>query len=710
MKKATCFILLISLLTVATTPAVQGEEDIPADVRCYQRDGESIQHLPPILFNNITYDVYLFAKNALDDPYGEVLFSNDLKSLNDHRITAIVVTANDRVVTDEATIFWVLLLARTGYLLHQTYQAEFDLTIPSDTGIQEEIEALRKNPWFVAAFAMQNLNALFDTRSGETTEAIRALLVSQAATPELANSFVQDLEENIKISRDVEQVLDSLIQTEKYANNRNIREWARIARYDFKDWQTFGAYIDTPQGRLSFANGLELLGLGVRLVILEDFQDERVEWLRSYSMLFSGSSGRLDPDQALALDIVLQEAASENNQRLGVVKDFIKENLVDMAVDMGKDTLVKEWAKYSWKTWGTRTTGHLAAGVGSSVLLGFTIANLLYGMDDVYNNFTTADRADELRERFHQGRMMLVEMDWEREPSFYDGELLEAFRVAYLLEALASSQVYRSAADGVNSSRSIKGLMDQITNDAWSESIKGLREMADQIEADADALLGHPMVIDYAVDLSLLRLDILPPLDNATLDAKILQQPGFLVLHPEETQAFVFDFQNTGNVAWTQAEDYALVNANDQPLGADMIQPLESDIPPGHIARWVITATAPAEIGWYSSQWQLELAGESIGEGATAQILVLPEGELDLDPASIINAWFEGLLKKINQELESAWHRLLAELEKWLQRELVEMLSKIESEMLQSCCGVNAIAPIALLAGVGAFRKRKKGA
>ena len=93
-------------------------------------------------------------------------------------------------------------------------------------------------------------------------------------------------------------------------------------------------------------------------------------------------------------------------------------------------------------TYGKRTTGHLVAGAASAVFLGFTLGNLIYGLDDLYNNFKAGERADEMRRRFRAERMQVQDRARSASGVTFDGELAARFRVAYMLESLAAAQVF----------------------------------------------------------------------------------------------------------------------------------------------------------------------------------------------------------------------------------------------------------------------------
>ena len=75
-------------------------------------------------------------------------------------------------------------------------------------------------------------------------------------------------------------------------------QFPKEIREAFNGWQRYTeqgrSYIDTGQGRIEFANGLEVLGLGVRMIWLTDLQQDRSKWLSAYVQNFHRGEAALD--------------------------------------------------------------------------------------------------------------------------------------------------------------------------------------------------------------------------------------------------------------------------------------------------------------------------------------------------------------------------------------------------------------------------------
>ena len=689
-------ILVISSLIIRSFIPAWGAaaQDHPPGVLEYVRPGENIHTIVPILYKDEFYDIYLISSNDFDDPYGHVLYENTPDAFAAQGITGVLVTRSDEIVTDEAVIRNILLIARTAFILHQTRRAYTDETIPVDDSLTERLKSLRTNPIFAAAFIEQNVKALFDKPSEEYAEAFRSMLTAQAGGVQKADEFIDDVVSAYDDAPTMEDAIDQVISLAKYSNDRDLRQLAKKARETFGHWQHQTNLVDTGDGLITAGNAFELASLGMRMIFLSDLELDRAGWLQYYSNT-AGKNGVGDQQDAASL--VIKEANNDWLRRGEIVRDFIKEKGVDLGVNIVKEEIARDLVQYAWKEFGKRNLGHLAAGAAYQVLLGFTIANLLYGMDDIYHNFTIADRSDQLRRNFRQSRLLILEKQWTENPSFYEGDVIEAYRTAYLLEALAAAQAYRSYADGVTSSRLILQIGDFFSGGEWTRAIDYFRESANSAERNAELYLGHPPVIEGAVALTFERLAAGPRNDRLDYDSLIVTYPEYLILEPGEVGTITIDIQNTGFLPWTAGGDFALVNTNQQTLGADPMQILSGEIPPGYISRWVISVQAPPQAGLYRTTWQLSSHGEPVGPEVTGLMAVVPNARTDLNPSLLFREWLDGLINDLQRQFSE-----------WLKMEMERQTREILVTLQRQLCGGTLLVPMTVILGTWVIRWKKR--
>lgn len=228
------------------------------------------------------------------------------------------------------------------------------------------------------------------------------------------------------------------------------------------------------------------------------------------------------------------------------------------------------------------------------------------------------------------------------------------------------------------------------------------------VEKNHSAPLTHLQTASWVAD----AMERAAILELATLDSAVTGAPDFLTLAPGETAELVFEIQNTGSVSWLPGQGYALINTNDESLGASPTQTLISEIPPGSIAHWVVPITAPDQIGLNWTEWQMAYDGEPFGDSASCLVAVVPEGDIEagIDIGALLAQWLEGLKQDIEDRFDQFLQDLADRFEEWLQRESERLLSELLESLSQQCCGAVILAPGAvLLVGWASARRRRKG-
>ena len=193
-------------------------------------------------------------------------------------------------------------------------------------------------------------------------------------------------------------------------------------------------------------------------------------------------------------------------------------------------------------------------------------------------------------------------------------------------------------------------------------------------------------------------------------DSTLINSGGFIVLQPGQTSDMIFDVQNTGSSTWMPRNDYVLLNTNGVSLGAYPVQVLINEIQPGEIAQWVVPVIAPPQIGLNRTEWQMAYDGDPFGAKASCLVAVVPEGEIDIDIAALLEQWLEELQKEIEDRFDQFLQDLADRFEEWLQQESERLLSELLESLSQQCCGAAMIAPgfLLLVVWTSGHRRRKR--
>ncbi|MCB0256953.1 MAG: hypothetical protein KDI55_24810 [Anaerolineae bacterium] len=560
------------LWIICLVVAIAGSRVVPAhgqggSIGDYVRPGERLVTLQPSLsYQGRLYTVHYFTTGSGGPDDSKFIYAASSRYFERNGITAVLVTVDGEPVTDEATMRRVLTLYRAAHYLSLAYLPP-NLGNVDDT-FADEFRSITRNPIFIE----QQIHALFSTRAEETSEALRGILTAQIPEPTNLESFGQEVRSLAETGSTVVDAVDLTLDAAKYSNDRAVRQVAGDIRDTFRSWHnvtTQGtSYVELAGEQIEFFNALDVLSLGMRLMWLSDLQRERAEWLGSYIQFATGEA-RLDDPQTSAVAVVQAEANEDWVQRSNIVLDFVRDKAVDLSLRVTAEVLTKKWVQWSWSTFGKRATGHLVAGAASAVLLGFTLGNLLYGLDDLYNNFQAGERADELRLRFRTARMQFQNQARSSPGDVFDGDLAEQFRVAYMLESLAAAQMYRYYADGVDATvrQGLTALFNPIAwfkGKEWREAAEQLRQMGIDGELRAEEDVGHPEFLDVAVAMALERLGL-----GASSPATVVDDndPAFSRLGPADFWQ-VWPQGYAGGAVWTYCETNKTVNSAQWSPGA----------------------------------------------------------------------------------------------------------------------------------------------
>lgn len=484
------------------------------------RPGERMVTLePPLRLDGKQYRLHYFATGDYASPATLLLTGGTGEMLTSRGITGLLLTADDQIVRDENEIRRVLLRYRAATILYEqatTQPLGFTDFYPFDE-LRSDLRLVTRNPLFV----LQIIPGAFETQEERRLEALRAILAVQLSPPaeiEQAGNVVLEFLENGQAST-VEQAVDLALESGRLSNSKEVRTAVAELKTWFKPFQRYTqqgrSYFEYNGKRIEFFNALTLVELALRMIWLNPYQTDRVALLENYQLAFAGDDVALPEPVARAAAVATAEADDASLQRAVILLDWIKESGTDLGTRLAAEEVGRRWVQWSWQEFGKRTVGHRVAGAASGVLLSLTLADLLYGFDDTYSKFVVAESSDELRLAFLDGRQQL-QAEARRDNEWYDGQLAGQFQAAYLLESAAAAHMLRSFGDGIQASvdRGVLSLVTPIswwnflTGDEYRSSAIGLIDIANGIEQEADALLGHPIIIDSFVDLIMNRLDL----------------------------------------------------------------------------------------------------------------------------------------------------------------------------------------------------------
>lgn len=512
-------LVAVAIALVATPTSHALAQSPPNILETYRLPAERVVTLQPELrYQGRLYQIHYFTRGAFSSPNATLIGTATPASIARNQITGLLITADGRVVVDEAEIRQVLRLYRAAYHLSQLATTDalgFTDFYPFDA-FRSDLKKITANPVFFS----QMLSSAFNTRAQKNAEALRAMLTAQRSPPADIAAFSAELNRRLKQGEAFADAFDLTLEAARFSNSREVRRIAGDVRATLESWTPI-----TGQGRSSIRlggrevelfNALNIAQLGINLIWIQELQADRLALLAAYPEAFPTGDAALDRNALLAVATVKAEAEDIQIRRGTLILEFVQDRAVDVSKQLTFKRLSEEWVKLSWQKYGKRIKGHNAAGAAAAAGIGFTLAELLYGLDDLYSNFIVAESADDLRQRFYAGRRQIQQEARRAPPGPYDGELAARFRTAYMLEYLAAAQSFRSYADGVDATvnRGVLGVLSPINwwnwlrDNEWIEAAEGLRQQALKMEEAADETLGDPAFLEVAVDLVRERLQV----------------------------------------------------------------------------------------------------------------------------------------------------------------------------------------------------------
>lgn len=515
-KKIFYLFVTVSLLFSMLVPEkrVFAMYPYPSEANHYLQPGESIQALHPVTIDGKQYTIVYYQTESNSDTEGDILYDKTVNRWeNTMGITGILVFDGNCPVTNESIIRQILLTELSGYMLTQVADYPRDPKFGTTQGIREQMEWLTGNPLFKTAFAPQNIKDLFDTPKEKYLAAFRNMLVPQGEDAALAKQFALDVQNYIETGSSIKDAVDKALTLSKYSNNRTIRVFAKDMANKLDE--VWNIDINTKTAKLSskgsssiqvdFSNALKLVNLGITLYTMQELSLERANMLEEIVLAAQAGNIEIETSMLGAMQMAIEEARDTKVQVLDTIYEFVMEQTVDFLLEQTTDVLVKNWATTAFKTFGTRTKGHLVAGVASQLVVGYTISNLLFGMDDVFAASITGIHAAKVEETFYEISLSLKNKYSQNPDDAYEYSYANLYRSTIFFRNIALAQAYRSFAERIEYSFAIKWLADLFTGGGWDEAQVFFEEFAYEKENEIERLVGHPEIIEHAIQLVLER-------------------------------------------------------------------------------------------------------------------------------------------------------------------------------------------------------------
>ncbi|GEM_PF-386132 len=453
---------------------------------------------PALTWQGATYRAYYITTGSYVKTTAQLFAVATPEFFSSQGIPALIVTKDGEIVTDVEMLRQVFLLYTASYYL---YEQPPDEVISS---MHNELGKVLDNPIFQGMAESQ----LLPTRHDQTTETLRAILTDQVSEKNaLEPLFKQAFE---AIPKQAEDALDAF----SVVLENNAAHDPVLLALKSELAAAHGGLADAVKGN---KYQLQLVRLALQLLFTSHLQVERGDWLQTYADAFPQDVGSLDRDQLRGAADVLEEVKKSAIQRIDIVTAFITEMGQQGILDQSGDVAAKAaglMARLVGK-FGMRISTNVMADNLSAASVGVTLDNLLYGTETLFTNFTLAQRAEELRTTFHAGREALQDTARFEKQNMsnvlvYNGDLAAQFRVAYLLETLATVQTQRAYSDGVVATFQLPNpmqLINWLRGEDWKKHVEDKRKTADEMETTVLNQVGAPAYLETAIRLALSRTD-----------------------------------------------------------------------------------------------------------------------------------------------------------------------------------------------------------
>lgn len=557
------------------------------DVQKYLYPGEIALPMTSVYYGGQDYSLYMVTNDNAKTKSNESIFYDTQKNdWDSDSISAILAFSNQgKYIVDENLLRNLFLTQLGGYIGTQDYY--YYQFVPADSQIIQDMTEKSTDPLFIAAFSMQEAVSVlkFETDVDKYAEVLRLLLAEKDPN---VSDFARDVSEYVGAEISTwESAIDNVIKMEKYANDKNVRETAKIARNYFDDWENLStpSVLQAKIGpyEVNFANWLDLGNLAINLIFLQQISPTRISIFTDLVNEFKLNHISLSPDLIAAIGLISAEANDPTLQRVDIVFDFVRDHSAEIIVDLTEDVFRKIVTNYIWQKAGTQITGHLLAGAFSSVFLAFSLADILFNMNSIYGSMITAETAAKITAQMNENLGLL------KAPNLATFQVYpftsNTFRKVVIAWNLSMAQSYASYASAIDSSRLLVKIAD-FSGMKWSEAVTDFQKYSTDGFTKTENILINPKIIEYAITLPIKRLSqtILPgSLTSSTV--LVFDTSGSMGEYDTSGQAKIEAAKKAGEqiLNMVSAENSAQNTANQIAIAgystqAYVVSPLTSDI------------------------------------------------------------------------------------------------------------------------------------
>ncbi|MEM3872510.1 MAG: FHA domain-containing protein [Nitrososphaeria archaeon] len=480
----------------------RSKNNILLSLSAYLENGETAYSQIPVRLDGKTYTIYYFTKDGLKSQDGEV-FSHTINTsifVDGKGITFVIVLDEKGIQILDSNLLERILKA-SGNAWFMKNLSFFE--IPEET--RKQIKEITGFSGWSLIFAQQKAESLLKTKKDLYLEGLRIFLASsheskeeqecydfianllannvaavslavhiseifKATNPEISQRFlsvknsidflkaISGLNDSqlkmLKLEAHLSKVFEDFLKilSNSYLYKKKVRDIARNLT-KVLDLEKLNKYY-VPLGILSFR-------ILVRTVNSPEVIKQNLETLKIIKRSIENYNLNVDNDFRSALNEAIKEAEEELKRIYNVIKEEVGNFIITILRETSTEKAAKEIAKVAFKKLGTNSI--LAHGIASSlsnITLGFTIASLIFNLDDIYNNYQLCDVFDYFRQ-ISLDIFNLLKQKTNQNAKYIDGNIIEELSSSYVFGTHSISLFYEHFGNVFRNFRIIKNIYEK---------------------------------------------------------------------------------------------------------------------------------------------------------------------------------------------------------------------------------------------------------